>query len=155
MAENKKHNDALKKAMKLCAGREFCSSEIESRLEKWGIEPGEREKILKVLKKDKFIDDVRYSIAYARDKFRQNRWGKVRIAMMLKSKGIDEETIDHAVSSIDDEEYVNTLRKLVEAHKKSVKAKSSYELRGKLTRFALSRGFEPDLVYRILGGEEE
>jgi len=154
MAENKKYNDALKKAMKLCAGREFCSSEIESRLEKWGVEPVERERILKSLRKDKFIDDFRYSLAFVKDKFRQNRWGKVKIAVMLKSKGIDEETIHQAVGSIDEEEYVGTLRKLIETHKKSVKAKNSYELRGKLARFAVSRGFEPDLVYQILGEEE-
>lgn len=154
MAENIRYNEALKKAMKLCAGREFCRSEIESRLEKWGIQPAEREKILKALQKDKFIDEIRFSTAYARDKFKHNRWGKVKIAMMLKSKGIDEDTIQQAVSSIDEEEYINTLRKLIKTHRKSVRAKNSFELRGKLARFAISRGFEPDIIYQILEEEE-
>lgn len=150
MVENKKYSDSLTKAMKLCAAREYCSSEIENKLEKWGVAAADRERILRTLIKDKFIDNYRYSVAFANDKFRQNRWGKIKIAVMLKSKGIDEKTIQQAVGSINEKEYLDTLRKLLATHRKSVRAKSSYEFKGKLARFALSRGFEPELVYQIL-----
>ncbi len=154
MGENNKLNDALKRAMALCAGRELCRRDIEAKLEKWGIDASGRSEIIGLLTRDKFIDEKRYSSSFARDKFRQNKWGRIKIAAMLRMKGIDEETIKNALSAIDEEEYRATFRKLMENRRKTLKAKSDFELRGKLMKFAASKGFESKLIYEMFGEDE-
>ncbi|MGQ9619551.1 MAG: regulatory protein RecX [Bacteroidales bacterium] len=154
MDNNKKFNDALKELMKLCANREYCRQDIDCRLEKKGMEISDRVKILNLLVRDRFIDEERYSAAFVRDKFRYNRWGKVKIAAVLRTKGINENTIQQALGLIDKDEYKETLKRLVETHKKSVRAKNAYEMKGKLFRFAVSRGFESNLVYDVLDNDK-
>lgn len=148
-----KYNDALKRVMKLCSERELCRQDIYEKLSKWEVEAGDKEKIISLLSEEKFIDETRYASAFAKDKFRYNKWGRVKIAMMLRSKGIDEKTITTALDSLDEDSYTKTLRKIITAHKKSVKAGSLYELKGKLARYAISKGFESGLVYDILENE--
>ncbi len=50
--------------------------------------------------------------------------------------------LPHFLDEVDEGEYLATLRNLLAAKRKSIRAKSEYELNGKLIRFALSRGFE-------------
>jgi hypothetical protein len=38
----------------------------------------------------------------------------------------------------------------VEDQRRKVRAKNRYDLKGKLLRHALGRGFESDLVYRVI-----
>ncbi|HQK71776.1 MAG TPA: regulatory protein RecX [Bacteroidales bacterium] len=154
MDYDNKLNDALKKAMTLCARRELCRRDIETKLEKWGIDASGSSKIIGLLIRDKFIDEKRYSSSFARDKFRQNKWGRIKIAVMLRMKRIDEETIKDALSAIDEEEYRATFRKLMENRRKTLKAKSDFELRSKLMKFAASKGFEAKLIYEMLGENE-
>ena len=46
--------------------------------------------------------------AFVRDKFRHNKWGKVKIAAHLKAKGITGDIIGTALGEIDNEEYIDT-----------------------------------------------
>jgi regulatory protein len=150
MAENNLVKAALNKAMALCAYHEYCSSEIRSRLSSWGIGNDDSEQLISVLIKEKFINDSRYSAAFAKDKFNQNKWGKIKIAAHLRSKNISEETIQSALDEIDDESYIKMIRDTINAHRRFVKAKNLYDLKGKLLRFGLSKGFESNLLYDIL-----
>lgn len=147
MTAKKETEKYLLRAMALCAGSEKCVSDIESKLIQWGLEQSERIKITERLVKEKFIDEERFAVAYALDKFRQNKWGRVKISSMLRSKGLKEAVIRKGLDALDENLYAETLKKLVAAQKRHVKAKSNFELRGKLIRFAVSRGFETDLVY--------
>ncbi len=154
MDEENKLHDALKKAMALCARSELCRRDVEAKLEKWGIDTSGRSKIIELLTRDRFIDEKRYSSSFARDKFRQNKWGRIKIAAMLRMKGIDEETITDALSGIDEKEYRTTFRKLMEKRRKTLKASNDFELRGKLMKFAASKGFEAKLIYEMFGEDE-
>ena len=57
-------------------------------------------------------------------------------------KGIDTETIKSAMGAIDEEEYMDILRDLIKAKRRSTRGSSEYEINGKLIRFATGRGFE-------------
>ena len=69
---------------------------------------------------------------------------------MLRAKAIDDQTIQEALNNIDDESYRATLKEELIKKRKSVKASNHYDLKGKLVRFASSRGFESDLIYKVL-----
>jgi regulatory protein len=154
MADSLLFDTALKKAMSLCAGRELCRSEIRQKLNSWGIAYTDTEKIILQLLKEKFIDEERYSSAFVRDKFRYNRWGKVKIAAALKMKNIPAETITNALGLIDDESYLKAIKDIMTSHRRKIKAKNQYDLKGKLLRFGLSRGFESHLLYDLLNEYE-
>lgn len=155
MAENDIVKAAMNKAMALCASHEYCSSEIMSKLGSWSVGNEDAEKILSYLIKEKFIDDSRYASAFVKDKFRQNKWGKVKIAAHLRSKNLGSDIIQSALDAIDDEMYLNMIRETINDHRRFVKAKNQYDMKGKLLRFGLSRGFESNLVYDILNEKEE
>lgn len=87
------YDEALNKAASYCSLAEKCVADVTAKMEVWGVEKSFIEKIINQLKADKFIDEQRFAEYYARDKFHFNKWGKVKIAIMLRSKNIDAEKI--------------------------------------------------------------
>lgn len=150
MNKKDKYQEALMRMMKLCASRELCRSEVATKLEKWELNETEINKILDTLERDRFIDEERYASAFAREKFRYNKWGKIKISYMLRMKGINDDNIHKALESIDNDEYLEMLKKILENQKKNLKAVNKFELKGKLARFAASKGFENHLIYELL-----
>lgn len=138
---------AYDKAAVLCSRSEYCTYEIGEKLKLWGLSPKEAVLVIENLIAEKYIDDERFARAYAKDKFKFNRWGKQKIAYMLRSKNIPAEIIELAFEEIEDENYTDKLRILLADKTKSIKAKDNYDLRNKLMRFALGRGFESAQVY--------
>jgi regulatory protein len=145
---------SLNKAMYLCAEREWCYSDMYKKLTSWGITGDEAVKILNYLIKNKFIDEERYSEAFVNDRFRYNKWGRLKIGAALKMKRVPEDIIRKALSNIDDGEYLDLLKSIIEKHRRNVKAKNQHDLKGKLLRHCLSKGFESHLVYDLLNLEE-
>jgi regulatory protein len=133
---------ALNKAQTLCARQEKCSWDIRTKLKQWHVATEESEKIIDKLKADKFIDDVRYAQLFARDKSKFNKWGPIKIAYSLKSKKIPDEIIKSVVDEIKSVSNDKILFELLSKKSKTIKAKSSYDLKVKLIRFGISRGFD-------------
>lgn len=141
---------ALSKAMAQCSRRELCCEDIRNKLLSWGIGNNDAGRIIEILQNENFINESRYAAAFVRDKFKYNKWGKVKIIAHLKGKKIASDIIGEAIDSIDHDQYVNLLRGLIENHKKTVRSKNQYDLKAKLLRFGLSKGFESSLLYDIL-----
>ena len=151
MAEELLFKTALTKAMQICSRRELCISDVETKLESWGITKLDARKISDILLKENFINEERYAKAFVNDKFSYNKWGKIKITSHLKAKRISSTTINSALDSIDNDQYASALEAILKLHKKSLKAKNDYELKAKLLRFGLSRGFESHLLYELIG----
>ena len=135
-------DEVLYKLAAKCSVSEQCLSDIETKLAKYDLTEEEKTRILRHLVEEKYIDDGRYAEAYVRDKYRFNKWGRIKIAQGLRMKGIDRETIDTAMETIDEAEYLDILRGLIQSKRRSTKGKNDYEVKGKLIRFATGRGFE-------------
>jgi len=154
MGDNKLNETALKKAMALCAARENCTKDIRSKLSKWGVDDTGTERIIEMLIHDNFLSDNRYAKAFTRDRFKCNKWGKIKIASQLRIKGIPENIILSALEEINDKEYMDMIRETITTHSRFIKAKSKFDLKGKLLRFGLSKGFESHLLYDLLNDWE-
>jgi regulatory protein len=150
MSEKALFKIALEKAMAQCSRREYCCDDIQNKLSLWGVENNDAGKILGILINDNFINESRYATAFVRDKFKYNKWGKVKIAAHLRSKKLPPDIINSALDSIDNNLYTKLLQELIETHRKSVKAKNQYDLKAKLLRYGLSKGFESSLLYDLL-----
>lgn len=127
-------------------------------MEKWEIDPAAQERILDYLHREKYVDDERFTRFFSRDKIRYNKWGRRKVEQALWMKRIPREISTPILDEMEEEMYVDVLRPLLQQKRKSVKAKSDYELRMKLIRFALQRGFTMDIIQQCLntdGCEED
>lgn len=145
------YQQALKNAGVLCSKAEKCSFDIRTTLRRWGLSEEEINNGINFLIKEKFIDEQRYALNFVHDKFRFNKWGKVKIAYMLRQKRIPENLIEESLSSISDEDYEKAIRDLLLSKVRNLKATSTHERKGKLAVFAQGHGFEGDIAYRIAG----
>ncbi|MGF7140976.1 regulatory protein [Roseimarinus sediminis] len=141
---------ALAKCMSLCSKAEKCVSDIRKKLDQMQVPRDEASLIINELIDQRFIDEERYAAFYVRDKFRFNQWGRVKISYMLKGKGIASDLIERAFEQLSEEEYLNTVTELLSQKNRSVKAASEFERRAKLMRFGQARGFEMDLLAKVV-----
>lgn len=140
---------ALSRAQAICAKQERCSNDIRLKLTQWQINPAEAEKIINKLVSDGFIDDERYARMFVHDKSKFNKWGPIKISYTLKSKRIPDNIIKSALQEVisDDDK---SLKELLRRKLKNLKAKTPYELKVKLIRFGVSRGYEYEVVNKIV-----
>ena len=134
------------KAMQLCSRREYCRKDIYDKIISWGSSPDKAGEIVNFLVENKFVDDRRYTEAYVKDKLRFNKWGRVKIAYMLRMQNIDKKMIADVLSQIDENEYIEILIGELRKKNKSKMSGNAFELKGKLFRFATGRGFEAETI---------
>ena len=146
------HCALLSKAATYASRCEHCESEVREKLVGWGASDEETDEIIAYLIEERYVDNQRYANSYTRDKFRFNHWGKYKISMMLRSKDIDSETIEEALGQIEEEEYLEKLQQILKDKLRSLKYSSEYEKKGKLFKFAQSRGFESDAISKVIDG---
>lgn len=106
------------------------------------------EKVVETLVKEKFIDDLRYSSAFARDKASLAGWGQTKIRYMLSAKGISKEVMTAALGEIDGEKASDKLERLMANKFKSLK--DDPQCRMKMLRFALGRGYDYEEASSVL-----
>lgn len=137
---------ALNRSSALCSRQEYCRLDLRRKHEKWDVSPGESEKIINYLVDEKFIDEERYAHFYVRDKFKFNRWGKYKITWQLRQKKLDDKLIGAALKEISDEEYLQVLESVLQEKLKQAKEKDPFVLKAGLVRYAVSKGYEYDIV---------
>jgi regulatory protein len=145
-----KTKEAFRYASALCSRQERCRSEIRQKLSSREVAENDIEDILVRLEKEGYIDEARFALAFAKDKLRFNKWGRVKIRHMLYGKRIPEGIIERALSEIDDKEYRRILREELTKKRKSVRGSNAFDLRAKLLRFGQQRGFEPSFIHPML-----
>ena len=144
------YQKALNRAMYLCSRGEKCKSDIRKKLYDWKAKPEEYDKIIKELEKQQFIDEKRYTSYYVKDKFRFNKWGRIKIKAMLFQKQIPEKLIFEALNQIKEEDYLEMLTNVIKAKQKQINEPDPYKKKTKLLQFASGRGFEPSLILQVL-----
>lgn len=137
-----------------CAVKEYCCQEIATKLRQKGATPDETDELLERLIREKYIDESRYAEAFVSDKFRFDHWGRIKISHSLRQKGIADSLIQEALDRIDDEEYDNMLNDFIQSKRRTTKGDTPYAINQKIARAAISRGFEPHLVFDHLELEE-
>ena len=88
--------ELLHKAASYCSISEHCTSEVEEKLLAWGVSADDKQKIIDRLIVEDFINEKRYCTHFVKDKFRFNKWGKIKIAYALRQKGLRDELVSHA-----------------------------------------------------------
>lgn len=165
MTSPKTENEAYLKLSSLCAVAEYCCYDMMKKMNKWewktSLDTDDHQlikeeiqrikaRIIARLVSERFIDESRFAHAFVRDKFRYNHWGRVRITQELRIRNIDSSIIEDALTEIDDTDNLAKLQDILRKKLPSIKGKNDYEIRCKLIRFALGRGFAYEDIERAL-----
>lgn len=142
--------EALHQAAALCSSAEHCTADIREKLARWGVTEADSRTIIDRLVQERFIDEQRYAVAFVKDKFRFSGWGRIKMRYALQQKRIDGSDIDHALATLDEEQYNDRLLELLQAKSRSIRDDDPEARRAKLFRFATSRGFESALIFNAL-----
>ena len=106
------------------------------------------ESALKVLIEEKYVSDLRYATAFARDKAAIAGWGSTKIRYMLSAKGIATDIVTEALEEVDDAKASDRLVRLLENKYRNMKDDPQWKM--KLFRFALGRGYSYDEINEIV-----
>ncbi len=148
-------NDAFRKVAAYCAAAEHCRAEVVEKMQRWGLPYEVINRVADRLEQEKYIDEERFCRAFVRDKYHLVKWGKVKISQALQLKKISRSVYLPLLNEIDEADYLAVLQGLLAAKKKSVCATTASELNAKLTRYALSRGFELQDIRRCIDIPDE
>ncbi len=143
------YRKTLDRLQALCSKRECCRMDIYRKALK-ALEGNNEsaEAMVASLVEDGFVDDLRYSSAFAREKSRLSGWGAAKISFALGAKGIPKETVRKALEDVDQEEAGKRMRSVLETKSRTLKGDPHVRL--KLLRFGLSRGYSYDAVSGVV-----
>ncbi len=143
-------NEAVAKAQGFCAYQERSQHEVRLKLYDLGLFSDKVEQVVAQLIQDNFLNEERFAIAYTMGKFRIKKWGRAKIKQGLRLKRVPDKLISKALAQINDDEYINTLKELLVKKEAVLGQKEKLKLNYKLTFYALSKGYERDLITDLL-----
>lgn len=133
----------------LCAGAEQCVADIRSKILKQGFSTEEAERMIAYLQRNRYLDDERYARAYALDKVRFAGWGRMKVRMGLRAKGIGDDVISRALDYIPEADYEVAMGKVMASKAKGLDL-AEVKDRQKLYRHMASRGFESQKIIEAM-----
>ena len=133
-----------------CAYQDRCHAEVREKLKDFSLTTEEKENIICSLIEGRFLDEERFARSFARGKFRVKQWGRVRICRELRARGIHPRLLEVALSEIDEREYDEVFRSLLEAKKKETGELTTRTQVAKVYNFMVSKGYETEKVWEAL-----
>lgn len=147
--DNPEYARCLSRLQKRCSKAEYCSSDVYRKALK--ALDGDAEaaaRVLAALVEEKYVDDVRYAGAFAREKAGLQGWGPIKIRFQLRSKGISEDAIAAALEEVEPGRAADKLERLLAAKARTLEGDPQFRL--KMLKFGLSRGYEYAAVEEAL-----
>lgn len=144
------NKEALIKAANFCAYQERTHREVRKRLFELEIQSDEAEQIITYLIENNYLNEERFARIFAGSKFRQKKWGRIKIRQELKMRGVSDFCLKAGLSEIDDDDYTTTLQEIIEKKSRDMKDRNKLVIKQKLVKYALSKGFENDLVFDVV-----
>ncbi len=145
-----RENVLIEKAKKYCAYAERCSFDVEQKLIKLGADENSIPGIIRMLTEEQYIDDQRFTALFATSKLHNNKWGKVKIRAELHKRRISEAIINEALQGIDEKDYRQCLRALIQKKHAELINKKATQPKEKAASYCIQKGFETPLVLEHL-----
>ena len=137
---------ALQRITAYCAEAEHCTQDVMQKLVAWGVEEDVAGDIMQRLYREKFVDDARYARSYIEEKWKLNRWGRIKMRHQLEAKGIAEALIDDALDVLSKDEYERGVREILDDKWKELKQKRDLSTLQKVAVFGAGRGIEEEYL---------
>lgn len=132
---------AKEKILKYCAYQERSQKEVKNKLYEMGLYTDQVNELMLYLIQENYLNEERFAIHFAASKMRQKKWGRRKIEVALKEKGVTEKLIKQSIAALNKIQYSSNLEALIEKKDRTLKYSSEYERKQKLIRYFLGRGY--------------
>ncbi len=139
--------EAKAKIEGFCAYQERTQKEVREKLLNWGILPSIADELIMELIQQNFLNEERFAKAFAGGRFRIKKWGRKKIALELKYRGVSDYCIKKGLAEISDADYMRTLRDMLEKRAIVTRDKNEFTRKGKIANYLIRKGFEAELVW--------
>lgn len=143
------------KLVDYCVYQDRCHAEVEQKMKDFLLIPEAKEEILLYLMKENFLNEERFVRSYIRGKFYIKKWGRNKIKIQLFQKKISEKLILRCFDEIDEEDYQRVCRDIFQKYNQQQKNLKLYQKKMKSIKYLLSRGFEYEIILKIIDSLEE
>jgi len=140
----------LQKIRNYCSYQERCIGEVEQKLKDLTVQKEKIPGIINQLQKEGYLNEERFAKVFAGGKFRLNKWGRYKIAIEMRIRGIPELIVQKGMTEIDDAEYLKTLKELMIHKFNEMKTKKNVKIREKIINFAYGKGYEMELILELI-----
>jgi regulatory protein len=144
------NSEILQKLARYCAYQERCVQELEQKMKTFEVVPAEFPFYLDWLKENNYLNEARFVEIFVRSKFNQKSWGRTKINYELRKRGISAPLLASAWDGINDQDYIEKARALLQKKKDDIKTGSSPQRYQKCYNYGLSKGYESSLVRELL-----
>ena len=138
------------KILHYCAYQERSHHEVRKKLYDYGLYSSDVEQLISSLITEGFLNEERYAKTFAGGKFRIKKWGRNKIVHALEGNGISKNCIQAGLKEIDASDYQSTLVEIIQRKIDTVREENLFVKRDKVARYAIQKGFEPELVWELV-----
>lgn len=140
-------DEAKRKLEHYCAYQERCHKEVREKLNGMQMIPDAIDAIIVHLLQHNFLNEERFAKTFVRGKFNSKKWGKQKLTIELKRKGISRANLELALKEINDTDYIEAFDALANKRAGLIKETDLLKKKKKLINYLLYRGWESYLVY--------
>jgi len=141
------------KLVNYCIYQERCHYEVEQKMREFLLIPEAKDEIFLYLMKENYLNEERFTRSYIRGKFYIKHWGRNKIKMNLKQKGITEKLISKCMDEIDVDDYEKAFMKIYHDYFSKQKGMKDYQKKSKTIKHLISKGYEYDVVLDVVNNE--
>lgn len=141
--------EAILKLEQYCGFQERCLADARTKLYSLGLTGVSAEKIISHLQEEGFLDEERFARTFARSKFRQNHWGRVRISMEMKKRRIPARLIALGLEEIDAADYEEKIQSLYQQKLASLPP-GEPDSKYKTIQFLIQKGYEMEAIKEVV-----
>ncbi len=133
-----------------CVYQDRCHYEVEQKMKEFLLIPEAKDEILLYLMKENYLNEERFTRSYIRGKFNIKNWGRIKIKIHLKQKGISEKLISKCMVEIDEDDYRKIILQIWNNYYERQKGLKDYQKKSKTIHYLISRGFEYEEILQSI-----
>ncbi len=148
---------AMDEALRLLSYRQYSTSELQKKLRSRGCAEEEISGAVRRLTELGYLDDEALARGLALSRIRQRRWGRIKVACLLKRRGIASEVADRVIDEIDATEELNAAREVLERwlRRNDPGGTFSRDVAMRAMRHLRSRGFSSSTVSSVINRPDD
>ena len=136
--------------MHYCAYQERSHLEVKKKLYDFGLYSSDVNEIVSFLITEGFLNEERFAKAFAGGKFRIKKWGRLKIIRELENHNLTRNCIRIGMREIDEQDYKKALIEILKSKSRQIEEKNPLVKRNRVARYAIQKGYEPDIVWKEL-----
>lgn len=145
------------KALNLISYRPRSAQEIKQYLHRNSVSPIVISQIISTLKKQNYLNDSDFALAYAKTKVKLKNYGPYRLQSELSAKGISDSLISQTIDTLfsDQDTLISQARLALNKKTKAFYSLPAFEFKRKATQYLYRLGYDPDTINRAISSIDE